>query len=59
MEPFEKLNWYGKLKLRLWGGERYYLQDILEKIHRIARYLSHGSQLAKTVLICLQVEQRT
>ena len=32
VEPFEKLSWYGKLKLQLWGGERYCSQSSLEKV---------------------------
>ena len=32
VKPFEKLRWYGKLKLGLWGGERYCSQSSLEKV---------------------------
>ena len=32
LKLFEKLNWYGKLNLRLWGGERYCSQSSPEKV---------------------------
>ena len=32
VKPFEKQGWYGKLKLQLWGGERYCSQSSLEKV---------------------------
>ena len=32
VKPFEKLRWYGKLNLRLWGGEQYCSRSSLEKV---------------------------
>ena len=47
VEPFENLNWKEKLKLQLWGGEKYRSQDSLKKVInsqncRVAIYYSYN-----------------